>query len=109
MNRLTVIPWLLWAVIAAFAIAFIFHAGRASAAPTFGVQDGKITITLFDEPCELKDQVSNLPMKATWVEDGKTYKGCWAARPDVEAIIAFFDDKTIALIPFGALKRLTHA
>jgi hypothetical protein len=31
MKRLTVLPWLLWAVIAAFAIAFIFHAGRASA------------------------------------------------------------------------------
>jgi hypothetical protein len=109
MKRLTVIPWLLWAVIAAFAIAFIFHAGRASAAPTFGVQDKGITIVFYDEPCALTEHVANLPHRAVWKEAGKTYEGCFGTRPDYEVVVAYFSDKTFALIPFAVIKKLADA
>jgi hypothetical protein len=106
MNRLTVIPWLLWAIIAAFAIAFIFHAGRASAEPRFSVQDKNVSVTLYDEPCALKEHVANLPYRAVWVEKGQAFEGCFGAWSDAEFVVAYFSDKTIAVFPFSVIKKL---
>jgi hypothetical protein len=77
--------------------------------PRFQVSNKDITITLFDDPCELKDQISNLPFKAEWKEGAKTYRGCWGPRPDVEAVLFYFDDKTMGAIPFGAIHKVVGA
>jgi hypothetical protein len=53
-------------------------------------------------------EVSNLPYKATWVEDGRTYKGCWAANQGF--VVGFFvDDKSVAVMPMRIFQKVTGA
>jgi hypothetical protein len=66
-------------------------------------------ITLTDEPCALKGQISNLPMRAIWVEKDKTYEGCWGARQNIGMVLAYFDDHTVALIPMQVFVRVVGA
>ena len=109
--RKTVAPY--WAVAAAIllggTLAGALWAGKVYAEPRLLASNGQVTVTLYDEPCELKEHVSNLPFKATWQEGGRTFKGCWASHPDMELVAAYFDDLTVAVIPFGALKRVQGA
>lgn len=84
-------------------------ATKAYADPRFAVSTDKFRVTLYDEPCALKDQITNLPYKAVWEEAGKVYQGCWGPRPEVESIVVYFTDKTVGIIPFGALKPVTGA
>lgn len=109
MPNLTILPWLAWGVILGLVIAATFYASRVYADPRFMTTDGNgVVVTLHDTPCELKE-VANLQYKATWQEGNKTFQGCWGPRPDVQAVVAFFDDKTVAVIPFGMLKKVTGA
>ena len=58
-----------------------------------------IVITVHSEDCELKNVVSNLPKKATWVENGKTFEGCAGASPLGVLMFYFHGDKTVAAVP----------
>lgn len=109
--NLTILPWLCWGLILGLTLAAVFYASRVYAEPRFvaTAQDGGVTITLYDDPCELTDKVTNLPFKVTWQENGKTSQGCWGPRPDAQSVVAYFDDLTVALIPFGALHRAQGA
>lgn len=42
---------------------------------------GDVRVTLTNEDCRLKAQVVNLPGRAVWEEQGKTFEGCW--RPKI--------------------------
>jgi hypothetical protein len=110
-QRITWLPYSLWAAILAvlLGIALAGATRFAHAEPRFQVANKDITITLYDDPCELKDQISNLPFKAEWKEGAKTYRGCWGPRPDVEAVLFYFDDKTMGAIPFGAIHKVVGA
>ena len=55
------------------------------------------SVTLHRAPCELKSQIANLPYKAVWLQDGKTFEGCWAHHP-YGLVVAYFDDLTVVLI-----------
>jgi hypothetical protein len=97
------LPW--WAVI----LIFIFCAPSiVFATPMFATTSEGITITLTDEPCAL-DAVSNLKYRATWVEKEKTFEGCWAPHREMGVVIAYFDDKTVALIPVQAFQKVIGA
>jgi hypothetical protein len=72
---------------------------KAHAEPRFQVSVDGVRVVLFDDKCELTHLITNLPYKATWTEKGKTVRGCWGARPDAGIVMAYFEDKTIGLIP----------
>jgi hypothetical protein len=76
------------------------------AAPILVADAGEVRIELFDEPCALKDSVSNLPYRATWTEKGKVYQGCFVPHPNAGIVMAYFDDKTVAAIPIDAFKKV---
>jgi hypothetical protein len=101
-EQQTILPLPLWALL--LIVAFCWPS-IVFASPRYSVEAQGAVITLTDDPCEL-DAVKNLPYKATWVEDGKTFQGCFAPRPEVQLVVAYFDDRTVALIPFQALKKL---
>ena len=107
--KLTILPWLLWALAIGVVIAAVLYAGKVRAEPRFTTTDGNVVVTLYDDACQLTDQITNMPYKATWQEGGKTFQGCWMARPDAQAALAYFADKTVALIPFGMLKAAQGA
>jgi hypothetical protein len=73
-------------------LLFPFTAG---AKPVFEAKADKVRIVLYDEPCALL-AVTNLKLRAVWIEDGKEYEGCWGAPPGV--VMAYFSDKTVAAI-----------
>jgi hypothetical protein len=82
---------------------------KAHADPRFQVSTDKFRVVVYDEPCKLTDQISNLPYRATWQEGSKVYEGCWAPRTEIEAVVFYFADKTVGIIPFGALKPVQGA
>ena len=109
MPNLTILPWLLWGLVVGIVIAALFYSARLHAEPRFTTTEGNVVVTLYDDACELTDQIVNIPYKATWQEGGKTFQGCWMARPDAQAALAYFTDKTVALIPFQMLKAAQGA
>lgn len=60
---------------------------------------GRVRVTLYDEPCALA-AVSNLPRRAEWAENGRTFEGCWGASRMLPIIMTYWSDKTV--IPFLA-------
>lgn len=81
---------------------------KVYAAAIFGLENNGVTVTLYTEDCQLKT-VSNLPYRATWVEGGKTFEGCWGARPEAGVVLGFFDDGSIAMMPIQAFRKLVGA
>ena len=65
-------------------------------------EDG-IRIELTDEPCKLT-AVTNTPRRATWTERGKTTEGCWGVMSGM--VGAYFDDRTIAVMPKEAFVKV---
>ena len=77
---------------------------KAHAAPKFEADsEGGVRVVLHDEPCAL-DAVTNLPYRVVWHEGGQKVEGCWGPRPDAQVAVAYFADKTVALIPFGDIR-----
>ena len=108
-HRATIFPLIAWALVIAFTLAGVFYASRVNADPIARANaENNAVITLYNEPCELKDQITNLPYKAAWVEAGKTFRGCWGPHPAGLAVF-YFDDKTTGVIPFQALQRVSGA
>lgn len=103
--RLTILPWLVWALF----IVTVVWATKAYSDPRLQAVDDGVRVILYDDKCELEDQITNLPYKAVWEEKGKTYRGCWGPRPDMRVMVAYFEDKTIGVIPMGALTRVSGA
>jgi hypothetical protein len=66
-----------------------------------------VRVVLHDTPCELSE-VSNLPRKVEWHENGKVIQGCWGQRPDIGIVLMYFGaDKTVGLAPMQAFRRVT--
>lgn len=72
--------------------------------PIAEIREGGIIVTLTDEPCVLKEFVTNLPFRSTWTENGKTVEGC--AGGMMGAIVAWYSDKTVAFFPMSAFTRV---
>ena len=64
-----------------------------------------ITVLFYNEPCALK-QVTNLPLRATWRQNGKVVEGCFGAFLEAGAVGAFFNDGTVVVIPASCIGRV---
>lgn len=72
------------------------------AKPIGAVSSGNVSITLYDDKCDLKIQ---LPYKATWLEGRKEFQGCWGMQSGV--VVLYFDDNSIAVLPTNAFRPAT--
>lgn len=59
-------------------------------------QSDGIVVTLTNEKCALP-AVSNLPVRATWAEKGKTHEGCYGV--SFGNVLMYFDDRTVVSLP----------
>lgn len=73
----------------------------ALAAPIFEAAAGDVVVTLTNEPCKLT-AVSNLPLRATWREAGKTHQGCFGAVGGV--VLGYWSDRTVTALPASVFK-----
>ena len=85
------------------------YATGAYADPLARAEQGNVQITVYSEPCKLKE-VSNLPGRATWKESGKVYEGCFAVNPELGvAVFYFLEDKSVAAVPLQMFVRIQGA
>lgn len=71
------------------------------------VSSDDVVVTLTYEECALTEQITNLPLRATWQEDGVTNEGCYSIwRPGIVSM--YFDDKTVVVAMFSAFKPVTR-
>lgn len=92
------------------AIALAGAMRSAYAEPRFAADgDNGAVITLFDDPCELKEHITNLQFKATWIEGDKKFEGCWAPVQQMGIVQMWFMDKTAFPVPLRALKPVVGA
>ncbi len=98
----TVFPLPLYAVILIFLFCW---PSIVLSEPLFQTQSETVKLTLHSEACTIKE-VTNLPRRATWEEDGKVIEGCWQVFGNVIGFY-FLDDKTVGVAPIGAFKRVT--
>src|SRR5688572_20318091 len=122
--RLTVLPWMLWALIAGAVIAGVFYASRlhAEEIPIHVAEANGVEVRLMGTPCVDPISISlvkpqYLPrlkaIQSTWPEkDGtrKAYAGCWleltpeeAAEP---AFLLVFEDGTHGVVPKSEFKKM---
>ena len=104
---LQIVGWL--AAVAALAVIVYILVGcaPAHAAAVFQASDDKVRVVLFDEPCDLP-AITNLPLRAEWIEGGNTLQGCWAQHP-YGIVIAYWSDLTITLTPMRVFRRVISA
>lgn len=74
----------------------------AFAKPVAIAESDGIVITLTDERCAVAE-VTNLPYRATWLENGKTVEGCWGVAHQI--VMSYWTDKTVAILPAGAFNK----
>lgn len=108
-QRVTISPyWALVAIILGAALAMALWSGGVRADPLFSATAEGATITLTNEPCKVP-AIGNLPFRAVWVEKDKTYEGCFGVRQDLGLVLAYFDDRSVALIPIQIFRKVVGA
>lgn len=88
-QRLTVLPWLLWALLLAAMVAGMAYCSMASADEpnvTFVAEVGENKLFIFPEPCTLGGWFEKW-RKARWVFDGQSFEACWKLQRDHEGNI----------------------
>lgn len=106
-RRKTVSPYWFIAFLI-FVVGTVLYAAKVSADPLFSATAEGATITLTDEPCKVP-AIGNLPFRAVWVEKDKTYEGCFGVRQDLGVVLAYFDDRSVALIPIQLFRKVVGA
>lgn len=89
-----------------FGLILLVHVIASYAVPVYETTQGAVRVVVYNDPCKL-DAVKNLPVRAVWFENDKEIEGCAGARDDLGVAIIYFADKTIAVIPLFAFRRLT--
>jgi hypothetical protein len=78
----------------------------ANAEPMAVAVKGNVRVTVYDEPCALVNEVTNLPRRATWDEGSEHYEGCFGTFPN--GVLGFyFTDKTVAVVPRSDFRPVT--
>lgn len=90
-----------------FGIVLLFVISLAYAEPVYEAKGDGVRVVVYTEDCALKE-VSNLPRRATWTENGKTHEGCAGLHPMGLAMF-YFADKTVVAIPMSQFARITGA
>lgn len=107
-ERMKLRAWVHGAIGAGCALALFIAAFNAYADPIARASAGGISITIYNEPCKLKEQVSNLPHRATWLENGQTFEGCVGPNPELGVAIFYFkEDKSVAAVPLQMFAPVT--
>lgn len=79
----------------------------AKAEAIAATEQGGVRIVLYSEKCAIKG-VANLPHRASFHENGKTYEGCAGMSP-FGLILFYFSDETVFAVPVDAFSRLRGA
>lgn len=86
-----------------------------TAAPTFSHAEARfqfavedLTITLHDDTCAFKSEITNLPRRVMWKNNKETVEGCWGFSSQFGLILLWFSDKTSTALPAPLFKPLIN-
>jgi hypothetical protein len=74
--------------------------------PMFEASGDGVRVVLHNAPCRLSAEVTNLPLRAVWHQNGKETEGCFMVRPDAGAVVFYFSDKTVGIAPMADFKKV---
>lgn len=89
-----------------FLLLLLLAASYALGEPVYEAKDDKVRVVIYTEACELKE-VTNLPRRATWTENGKVTEGCFGSMPGLA--LFYWSDKTVVVIPQEMFTRVVGA
>lgn len=79
----------------------------AQAAAVYQFATNDLTITLHDDLCSLKSEITNLPRRVVWDHKGEKVEGCWGYSEQFSLILLYFADKTATALPAPLFAKLT--
>jgi hypothetical protein len=86
------------------ALLLVLLMGPTHAAPVATATQDGVNVTLTDEKCA-QSAVTNLPLRATWTEAGKSLDGCYTVQGGLAVL--YFEDRTVVVVPVSMFKRAT--
>lgn len=87
--------------------ALLLAALPSYATPIAKFTGGNVSITLHDEACTLKAEITNLPKRAVWLEGGKEVEGCFGVIGAFGMVSLYFSDKTATAMPVQLFERVS--
>ena len=94
-----VIILIIWGVVIALSI------GKGMAEPIAQVERGSIKVIIYSDKCSL-EAVSNLPFRATWIENGEITEGCVDLDVKLKLLKFYFADRTVVTMPMHYFSKL---
>lgn len=88
-------------------VSMLLGAAPLYAQPVAVFSGGGVSITLHDDECRLKSEITNLPRRAVWVENGVSVEGCFGLIEQVRVFSFYFADKTATALPTQIFTRIT--
>ena len=86
------------------------------AAPTFSIAEpryqftaNELTITLHDDACTLKSEITNLPRRVVWKHKNEVVEGCWGFIEQFGLVSIYFADKTATALPSQIFQKVSGA
>ena len=80
---------------------------NAEAAAVYQFATNDLTITLHDDLCSLKSEITNRPRRVVWDHKGEKVEGCWGYSEQFSLILLYFADKTATALPAPLFAKLT--
>lgn len=74
--------------------------------PTHKASGAGVEVVVYSESCTLKE-VTNLPKRATWTENGKTVEGCGGVTQGLA--VFYWLDRTVTVTPASVFVRVIGA
>ena len=96
-----VFKYLIWVVILA-APTFAYSE------PQYSFTAADLTITLHDDLCGLKSEITNLHRRAVWKHKDEVVEGCWGFSERFGLILLYFADKTSTALPSQLFNKVTN-
>jgi len=86
-------------------LALVNLAAHADPIARFDAKD--LQITLHDTQCDLKSEITNLPRRAVWRQNGVDTEGCWGFSERFGLVLLYFKDKTATALPAPLFGKIT--
>ena len=81
----------------------------ANSEPRYQFTAQDLTITLHDDDCAFKSEITNLPRRAVWKHKNEVVEGCWGFIEQFGLVAFYFADKTATAIPSQIFQKVSGA
>ena len=92
-------------ILLGLSIGAVMYVSKSMAEPIAQVERGSIKVIIYSDKCSL-EAVSNLPFRATWIENGEITEGCVDLDVKMKLLKFYFADRTVVTMPMHYFSKL---